>query len=131
MFVTTLLLLQFILLQTADAQISEKIRAVDVQANLIERRLELLKDVEDLKSALGTNNLQTVVQLDSKIDALMSRFTDVHSKLQKSVSLTNQQLNVKQFRLIQTSNKAQMDVDEMLNYMEDQITVLEVQRVKS
>jgi hypothetical protein len=50
---------------------------------LIERRLELLKDIERLKTAFNAEDLESTVQLEGKLDELIVEFNELNNKLAK------------------------------------------------
>jgi hypothetical protein len=50
---------------------------------LVERRLELLKDIERLKTAFKAEDLENAVRLEGKLDELILEFSEFNKKLVK------------------------------------------------
>ncbi|KAI6182563.1 hypothetical protein M3Y97_00394000 [Aphelenchoides bicaudatus] len=93
-----------------DLQLGEKIRTINAQAGLIGRRLELLKDIERLKTAFNAEDLKNAVQLEGKLDELLAEFSELNKKIGK---------------LIADSHKEQQELDSLFDAIEQRLTALE------
>ncbi|KAI6241238.1 hypothetical protein M3Y99_00347800 [Aphelenchoides fujianensis] len=76
----------------SELQISEKIRAIDAQTGLLERRLDLLKDIEHLKTAFKAEDLQNAARMEGKLDELIGEFTGIHEEAATVVEQRVQEL---------------------------------------
>ncbi|KAI6225976.1 hypothetical protein M3Y95_00753600 [Aphelenchoides besseyi] len=87
----------------SDLQINEKIRSIDAQRGLIERRLNLLKDIEHLKTNFKADDLQNAERMEEKLDELIVVFNEIHEKLRLFLNdLANEQEEIDQlFRIIE------------------------------
>lgn len=58
-------------------------RSINAQAGLCMRRLELLKDVDRLKTSFKAEDLENAVRLEGKLDELIAEFSEFNKKLTK------------------------------------------------
>jgi len=89
-----------------DLQISEKVRTINAQTVLVERRLELLKEIERLKTAFKAEDLENAVRLEGKLDELILEFNEFNKKL---------------IKLMNDSRKEQEDLDDLFTLIEERI----------
>ncbi|CAD5209872.1 unnamed protein product [Bursaphelenchus xylophilus] len=100
--------------KASDDNIQEKILSINSQTALVSHRLDLMKDIEELKSSLNIHSLAKLIQHECDIDANI----DQYSALSERISGLNS-----------FSARQQALLDSLFEYVESTLSTLETQKI--